>query len=312
MSEERLGSALSKLPAEVCSRTRVFTKVGRLVRGDVVVNDFTGEGARASLLESLSRLGLAAVHSLRIHDPNDSPERPPEVDEVGVALGPGGMVEALVAMRTSGTISQVSLRMNSNVERGPGREFALPPSLTAGRPAEIERLVAAAPAGTFDDALLAGGWTLLTQAALPAMVACQQRGVPVAVAGIFATGLLTDCPKVSPQVGKVTYAYQAASEELVARASRWRELAAEHQLSLSAVAIAFAYLPTVVHRVVIGCATAHEVSANIEAVRLSASVPPSLWHQARARGLLGPEVPLPVDMRIVKIKCGVSRVVQYK
>jgi D-threo-aldose 1-dehydrogenase len=180
------------------------------------------------------------------------------------------------------------------VEKGPGRHgIPLPPSLTDGKPAEIVRLLRSAPAGTFDEALLAGGWTLLTQAALPSLLECQRLGVRVAVAAIFATGLLTDKPNVDPKVGRPTYAYQAAPDEVLERAERWRTLAAEHGVSLPAVAIAFAYLPTCVARVVIGCATAEEVAANVRAIEESAKVPASLWHVARARGLLGEDIPLP-------------------
>lgn len=244
------------------------------------------QGASTSLRESLARFGLPKVYGLRIHDPNDNPERPDGVDEVGVALGVGGMLERLREMRRSGTIERVSLGMNSNVVN-PGTTvpgFALPPSLTHGVPAEIVRVIRGAPAGTFDEALLAGGWTLLDHTGLDALVECQKHGVKVAIAGIFNSGLL---------VGGTTFAYQEADSEQKKAAQRWRELASQHGLSLPAVAIAFAYLPTIVESVVIGMASADEVQKNVAAVEESRKVPAALWYEARSRGLLGPEVPLP-------------------
>ena len=200
-------------------------------------------------------------------------------------------------MKAAGQIARVSLGMNSNIVRGPGREFALPPSLTEGKPAEIVRLLRGATAAgggpcLIDEALLAGGWTLLSQEGMPSLLECQRLGVDVAVAGIFATGLLTSEPN-RDAIGMPLFAYQAAPAEMVQRAAEWRRLASEHHLSLPAVAIAFAWLPTCVTRVVIGCATAEEVRLNAQAVRESATVPAALWHAARARGLLSAQVPLP-------------------
>ena len=62
--------------------------------------------------------------------------------------------------------------------------------------------------GTFDSALLAGGWNLLSQAGAPCLAACAARGVAVHVAGVFASGLLVD-----PTEG--TYAYQRAPPAMV-------------------------------------------------------------------------------------------------
>lgn len=323
--EKRLGKAIGALPESEAARVRVATKAGRLLR-EQVHNDFSGAGAEDSLRESLDRLGVGRVHCLRIHDPNDSPERPAGVDEVGVAFGAGGMVERLVSMRANGAIARASLGMNTNVESGMSNlhvpSDALPPSLVHGAPSEVLRVLGAAAPGTFDEALLAGGWTLLSQTGLAAMAECQRLGVEVAVAGVFATGLLVgqqQCegahcallrrsaksPLARPGRGAlmwssqpqnrplVRYAYQRAPAEKVALAERWAELAAEHGTTLSAVAVAFAWLPDCVSKVVLGVSDARQLEANLEAVRRSAEVPLALFHEARTRGLLGAEVPLP-------------------
>ena len=282
LREERLGSALSHVHS---SDLIVGTKAGRLLTHGVVTNDYTAGGPRMSLEGSLQRMDRPRVHTLRIHDPNDSPERPDGVDEVSIALQDGdGMISEMVRMRGEGLIDCVSLGMNSNCEIRPKRpELALPPSLTDGIPAEIERLLKGAPQGTFDDALLAGGWTLLDQFGANVMLECQKQGVPVSVAGIFSTGLLQ---------GRDSFAYNTVTPELAARTEQWRQLACEFQLSLPAVAIAFSYLPTVVHKVVIGMATAAEVEANLRAIEESNRVTNELWHLAQERGLLSEGIPL--------------------
>ena len=133
------------------------------------------------------------------------------------------------------------------------------------------------PPGAYDDALLAGGWTLLSQDGLASLICCQERGVSVATAGVFSTGLL---------VGVKQYAYQAAPPELVRRAKDWGALAKAHGMTLPEVALAFAFLPECAAKVVIGCATAEEVEKNVEAAFRSSQVGHGLWDEAKETGLL--------------------------
>lgn len=302
-SEERLGRALRELQEAgfppALDGVRVTTKVGRLVRtpdGEVpavpfdaqnepplasrrFVNNYTAGGARLSFRESAARLGVHAVHGLRVHDPNDnSLNRRGDpggwVDEVAMALGgsDGGCLAELRRMRAEGTIAEVSFGMNSNFEAH------------IGVPDEIVRLVRHAPAGTFDAALLAGGWNLLSQAGLPCFEECARRGIGVHVAGVFASGLL---------VGGDTYAYKEAPTAKRELAADWATLAAEHGLSLPAVAIAFAALPSCVTRIVLGMATSEQVRQNLEWVREAGMVPPQLWLDAQRRGLVAASLPIP-------------------
>ena len=83
----------------------------------------------------------------------------------------------------------------------------------------------------------------MNQAALPVFAECERQGIAVHNAAIFASGLLA---------GGVTYLYREASEELVMRTTRWKLLAEKHNVSLPAVAVAFASLPKCVSKVVIG------------------------------------------------------------
>jgi len=294
-SEERLGRALLELQGE---GVKVTTKVGRLVRSldgkppavpfDApgrpplstrrFVNSYTRAGAELSRLESLARLGADSVWGLRVHDPNDNSINKRGapggwVDEVAITLDPSdGCLAALVAMRERGLLGEVSLGMNANAEAH------------QGVPHEIIRMLRTAPSGTFNAALLAGGWNLLSQDGLPCFEECERRGVCVHVAGVFASGLL---------VGGSTYAYQQAPPAKVELAKQWAALAAEHSLSLPAVAIAFAALPACVTRVVLGMATPEQVRDNLAWVREAGRVPPALWAEARRRGLLSAAVPLP-------------------
>eukprot|EP00933_Yihiella_yeosuensis_P026794 TRINITY_DN20820_c0_g1_i1.p1 TRINITY_DN20820_c0_g1~~TRINITY_DN20820_c0_g1_i1.p1 ORF type:complete len:372 (-),score=76.94 TRINITY_DN20820_c0_g1_i1:104-1219(-) len=299
-SEERLGRAVKSLSADLASKIRLITKAGRLVREPVTsepclsgfdlpgkshlhdrvfVNDFTAKGTELSLAESLDRLGTSSVYELRIHDPNDNSLNRVGaenfVDEVKIALGKGGMCEALRQLRSGsdGVIQKVGLGMNCNKEAH------------LGVPEEIIRLLRGAETGTFDSALLAGGWNLLCQVGLPCYSECERLGVEVHVAGVFASGLLV-------QSGG-TYAYREAPVDMVEKAEKWRALASKHKSSLPAVAIAFAALPRCVTRVVIGMASPEQVADVMAWVKESSSVPVAIWSEAKDLGLLDAKIQVP-------------------
>eukprot|EP00941_MAST-03F_sp_MAST-3F-sp1_P002452 g2452.t1 len=285
-SEDRLGAALNALPPDV--RTTVYTKTGRLIRDStsllpcepgfetnpnstslldrIAVSDMSATGARLSHKESLERLSLPKVKGLRIHDPNDIvASTEPTYDEVAACVEPGGMCDGLREMRDEGLIESVGLGMNcNNVDH-------------QGVPDEVIRLIRSSKPGTFDHAMLAGGWNLLCQTGASCLLECQENNMEVHVAGVYASGLL---------VGGTTYAYREAPVEMKKRVIEWSSLADKYNVSLPAVAMAFASLPQCVSRVVVGMATEAQVEMNIATMQESNSVPREIWREAMEKGLL--------------------------
>jgi D-threo-aldose 1-dehydrogenase len=90
-------------------------------------------------------------------------------------------------------------------------------------------------------------------------------------------------------------AISGTNDEIYAgdRMDQWRALAAKHGSSLEAVAIAFAALPSVVSKVVMGMKSEEEVVINVKAAAESAAVPVAIWAEAQAAGLVRAEVVLP-------------------
>jgi hypothetical protein len=78
-----------------------------------------------------------------------------------------------------------------------------------------------------------------------------------------------------------------------AKMDQWRALAAKHGSSLEAVAIAFAALPSVVSKVVLGMKSAKEVEINVKAAAEAEAVPVEIWAEAQAAGLIIADVVVP-------------------
>ena len=288
LSERRLGEGLRAHGAS--GSVKVYTKVGRVMRPidevteeeretvvewgnvpgrdgcifpeaprDVLpVLDYSAKGFETSHEDSLKRLGIERIEGLRIHDA-ETPERFEAAME-------GGGVRALTALRDAGRVSEISLGMNDA--------------------AYVLRMLRENPPGTFDSVMMAGAWNLLDQDGYDVLLECQERGVRVHNAGVFASGLL---------VGGSHYKYGPPPDEVKQRTERWKLLAEEHGVPLPAVAIAFATTPAVVDACAVGVKSPEEVAQTIAWLHLTAEIPTALWSDARARGLLDPRAPVPSD-----------------
>ncbi|MGH4030199.1 aldo/keto reductase [Actinomycetota bacterium Odt1-20B] len=139
-----------------------------------------------------------------------------------------------------------------------------------------------------DAVLCAGRYTLLDQRALVELLpAAQEHHVSVVIGGVFNSGLLAD-----PRPG-ATYDYAAAPEALLDRAGRFKALATRHGTTLRAAALAFPFGHPAVASVLIGTRSPDEVTDAVRQFR--ASVPPDLWQEARAEGLLPADTPTPEE-----------------
>ena len=224
-SERRVGAALRDRPRDAFV---LSTKVGRLVReedaispqADIdrqaldgredafyvrdrpvrIVFDYSGDGVRRSLEESLERLGLDRVDIALIHDPDEHWQA--AIDEAWPALE---------RLRAEGVIGAVGAGMNQSVMLA---RFARETSM--------------------DVFLLAGRYTLLDQGALDELLPlCLDRRIAVLVGGVMNSGVLAD-----PRPGS-RFDYAPASDEVLARARRLGEVCARHDVPLRAAAMQF-------------------------------------------------------------------------
>lgn len=235
-SEIRIGKALAGRDR---STFVISTKIGRLLvpsttdiddffmDADNTVErkfDFSASGVRQSLEGSLERLGLDSVEILFIHDPDAN------ADEAILEAYP-----ELDRMRSEGIIKAIGVGMNQ-----------------CETPTRVIKETA------IDMVLIAGRYSLLDQKALEGLLpAALERNVDIIAAGVFNSGILAN------PVKGATYDYVPASDELLAKAIRIREVLEGHKVSLTSAALQFPLRHPAVKSVLVGCRSAAEVAANI-------------------------------------------------
>ncbi|MFE7243072.1 aldo/keto reductase [Streptomyces sp. NPDC057580] len=234
LSERRLGAALRAMPRDEFT---LSTKVGRVLvphdgggddraAGFAVpaayrrMWDFSADGVRRSLEDSLTRLGLDRVDLVLLHDPDD------HEDQAFREAYP-----ALEELRSQGVVRAIGAGMNQS------------------------RMLARFLADTDIDAVLcAGRYTLLEQGALDVLLpAAEAAGKSVIIGGVFNSGLLAD-----PEQG-ARYDYAAAPEDVLRRAVRMREITESQGVPLRAAALRFPFGHPAVASVLVGARSAHQV-----------------------------------------------------
>jgi D-threo-aldose 1-dehydrogenase len=243
LAEQRVGRAVARLERE---EVIVSTKVGRLLRPDAPrdesqyyrgepfykdtppvgpVWDFSGDGVRASLQESLERLALERVDMLLLHDPDAHYRQ---------ALT--SAYAALVQLRADGVVGAIGAGMNQS--------------------AMLSRLVSECE---LDVVLCAGRYTLLEQDALDdLMPACGKSATSVVIGGVFNSGLLVD-----PHPGSL-YNYIPATDDAIARATAIKATCEAHEVPLPAAALQFPLAHPRVSTVLIGFRSEAELRADLE------------------------------------------------
>jgi D-threo-aldose 1-dehydrogenase len=237
IAERRLGALLADVPRTVRSEPAsgvgrqdvvISTKVGRLLRPGRgpepdAVFDYSADGIRRSLEESLTRLGLDRVDILYIHDPDD------HLDQAINEAYP-----TLHQLRDEGIVGAI----------GAGMNFSAP----------LTRIVEETD---IDAVLCAGRYTLLDQGALADLLpAAAKRNVSIVIGGVYNSGVLAD-----PRPG-ARFDYEPAAAEIVARAQRIDEVCRRHDVPLKAAAVQFPFGHPAIATVLTGARTAAEITEN--------------------------------------------------
>ncbi len=280
-SEHRVGHFLRQQPRR---EFVVSTKVGRVLRpaGDPdsfdpgiwsgglpfeFAVDFTYGGIMRSFEDSLQRLGLPSVDLLVIHDLDFLYHR----NEARVNA-------YLSQLFTDGWRALEELcrhRLIKGVGAGINELGMIPRFL------EMVDL---------DFFLVAYGYNLLNQEMeAEEFPLCADRGVSVIVGAVFASGILA-----TGAVPGSRYNYAAASPDTIAKTDRIDAVCRRHKTPLAAAALQFLLAHPLVSAIIPGALAPEQAAAN--AAMLERPVPPQLWAELKAEGLLPAGVPTPQDL----------------
>lgn len=264
LSERRLGAFLATKPR---NEFVISTKVGRLLRpnpdgvgrlddeNDFAVPadlrrvwDFSVDGIRRSLEESLERLGLDSVDIVYLHDP--------ERYDLDRALETG--IPGLTALRDNGLVSAIGLGSMS-----------------------VDALLSGARTGALDLLMIAGRFTLADQSATDEILPeCRTRGIGVVTAAVFNSGLLA---ARKPGVNS-RYDYGDVPADVLARVNSTAAVCSDFGIELPAAALQYTLREPSVRTVVVGASRPEQIRQNAE--RMNAAIPEELWTTLATEGLI--------------------------
>ncbi|MDN4039150.1 aldo/keto reductase [Massilia sp. YIM B02443] len=273
LSEHRFGVALRNRPR---NEYTLSSKVGRILVPSETpeiadpfvgglpfrrITDYSADGARRSVEDSLQRMALSHLDIVYVHDL--SPDRFSQAEYehyYAIAAGKGGAFEGLVKLREEGVIKGWGLGVNT-----------VDPCLRALRDSDP------------DIFLLAGRYTLMETTPLERLFPlCAERGAHVVLGGPYNSGFLAGGPN---------YDYAPAGADKIAQRERLRQVAARHGVDLAAAALQFGAAHPVVAATIPGASSPEHLKRN--AALMEVRVPKVFWEELKAEQLLAQEAPVP-------------------
>jgi D-threo-aldose 1-dehydrogenase len=278
LCERRFGALLHTKPR---GEYTLSSKVGKLLKASPhnhgadyfpfspspndVVFDYTGDGVRRSIEDSLQRLGVDALDIVFVHDLSPDNHYLPTPWEEQFEVARQGAFPALTRMREEGMIKAWGLGVN--------------------RP---EPILKAFEVADPDICLLASQYSLIDHGHALERVfpAARAKGVSFVVGSALNAGFISGSARFNYGPGN----YQIAPEVIDKRA-RLRAAADRHGVDLRTAALQFSAAPDVVSALVVGAASAAQIVADYTAMQ--ARVPQAFWQELKASGLIDAGAPTP-------------------
>ena len=236
LAERRIGAAIRRaggLPSHVVLATKVDP--------DPRTGDFSGDRVRASLEESMERLGLDRIALLHLHDPERIPF------EEGVA--PGGPMAAMVELRERGLVEHLGV---------------------AGGPVRL--LQQYLDTGEFEVVLSHNRYTLLDRSAEPLFRFAAARGLGVLNAAPYGGGMLSKGPSVQQK-----YAYGSRDDRIRQAAEAMEAACRRYGVPLAAAALQFSMRSELIDSTVVGVSSPERITQTIELAGVE--IPDELWSE---------------------------------
>ena len=236
LAEERLGRILGSVTKPFVLQTKVGRVLNWVEKADPVpwfpdadphiqpVFDYSADGIKRSLEDSLKRLGVDHIDIALMHDAENHIEQ-----AINIAY------PVLADLKRQGIIKAVGIGINFC-------DVAM----------EIMKNV------DLDIVLLAGRFTLLDQSAQNKLLPyALERKVDITIGGVFNSGVLAD-----PKPG-ATFEYLPASDEIIKKAQDIRAFLSKQGIPLTAAALQFPLRHPAVTSVLTGSRNSKELLANM-------------------------------------------------
>ena len=215
--------------------------LGTKVDPDPRTGDFSGDRVRASLEESMERLGVDHIPLLHLHDP--------ERITFEEAIAPGGAVPALAELRERGLVDHLGV---------------------AGGPVELMRRYLGT--GEFEVLLSHNRYTLLDRSAEPLFRYAADRGLGVLNAAPYGGGMLSKGPGVQQK-----YAYGTRDDRIRDAAGAMEAACERYDVPLAAAALQFSMRSEVIDSTVVGVSSPQRISQTVELAAVA--IPDELWSE---------------------------------
>jgi D-threo-aldose 1-dehydrogenase len=280
VAERRLGTFLHK---QTRSEYVLSSKVGKLLTASRDNNakayfpfspspnnlryDYTADGVKRSIEDSLQRLGVDALDVVFVHDLSpDNPWLPGPWEEL-FEIARKGAFPALSRMRDEGVIKGWGLGVNS--------------------PDPILKLMDVADA---DVCLLARQYSLIDHenALHQVFPKARERGMAFVVGSSLNAGFVSGSARFN--YGKENY---RIPPEAIEKRARLRKIAERYGVDLRTAALQFSISPDVAAALVVGCSSPQQALADYTS--LKTRVPQAFWADLRSERLIEEDAPVPSE-----------------
>ncbi len=281
LSEIRLGKVISKKNRDDYV---LSTKVGRAIldklidgpqefgekgtlfkygRKNEIIYDYSADGTKKSIEDSLKRLGVDRIDFVWIHDIAQDFHGNDWLSVFETAHK--GAMRALDKLRDEGVIKGWGLGVNK-IE-------------------PVERMLSLDDVNP-DGTLLAGRYSLLdhSESLRKLMPTAKKKNVQLVIGGPYSSGVLA---------GGTHFEYSDAPKAIIDKVTEVKNIAQSHNVSVKAVALQFVLANPAVVSVIPGASKPERIIEDHAA--LKEIVPDDVWSELREGGLVDHEAPLPID-----------------
>jgi D-threo-aldose 1-dehydrogenase len=258
----KVGKLLKASPANQAKKYFPFT-----TSPNDPVFDYTADGVRRSVEDSLQRMGIDRIDMLFVHDLSPDNRLLPDDWQTLFRVAEKGAFPALSKMRDEGMISGWGMGVNC--------------------PEPILKCLEVADP---DICLLASQYSLVDHKNALEQVFPKARaaGVSFVVGSALNAGFLAGRPRYN--YGEDN---SIIPQDKLARRHALQQIADSHGVDLRAAALQFSAAPEIAAALIVGASSADEILADVTAMKTK--IPAAFWEELKAKGAIDQAAPVPQE-----------------